>query len=186
MLSKTESILLWSSNLMGFGLGMFGPLYAVFALEVGGDVFELSWVYALYLVIMGIGIIVVGKIADKKRDYARLLVAGYALSAIAAFGYIGVDSMNKLLFVQILAALSVALSTSTWYALYDKFSGDGSSDGYVWGLSSGLWFVFQGIAMVTGGWIVSQYSFDMLFAAMGVVLTISTFYQARILKYTIR
>lgn len=186
MVSKVESILLWSSNLMGFGLGMFGPLYAVFALEVGGDVFEISWVYALYLVFMGIGIIVVGKIADKKRDYARLLIAGYALSAVAAFGYMAVDSMNSLLFVQILVGLSTALSTPTWYALYDKFSGDGDVDGFVWGLSSGLWFVFQGIAMVTGGWIVSQYSFNALFAVMGIVLVVSTLYQARILRYTLQ
>jgi MFS family permease len=186
MVSKVESILLWSSNLMGFGMGMFGPLYAVFAIEVGGDIFEISFVYALYLVFMGIGIIVVGKIADKKRDHARLLVAGYALSAVAAFGYMTVDSIHSLLFVQILVGLSTALSTATWYALYDKFSGDGDTDGYVWGLSSGLICVFQGVAMVLGGWLVFQYSFDVLFAVMGLVLTVSTLYQARILRYALQ
>jgi MFS family permease len=185
MLSKAESILLWSSTMWGFGVGMFGPLYAIFATEVGGNILDVSWVYALYLIFMGLGVIAVGKMADKK-GHEILLVTGYALSAIASFGYLFVNSVGALLFVQLLIGVSTALSQPTWYALYDKYSGDGDRDGYIWGLSTGLWYVFQGLALILGGYLVSLYSFDVLFVVMGIVLSVSTIYQARILRYRVQ
>jgi len=185
MLTHAEKILLWSNNLWGFGVGILGPLYAVFATEVGGDVMELTWVYSLYLVCMGLGVIVVGKLTEKYGNEV-FVVAGYALSAVAAFGYLLVHSMQSLLFIQILMAIANALLIPTWYALYDKFSGDDAHDGYIWGLSSGLYFIFQGIAVTVGGYLVSEYSFDVLFIAMGTVLTISTFVQAKILRYRVQ
>lgn len=169
----------------GFGVGMLGPLYAVFATEVGGNILDLSWVYAIYLVCMGVGVIVVGKIADQ-IGCEMMLVVGYALSALAAFGYLLVDSMGTLLVVQVLIAIATALSQPTWYALYDKHSGDGVHDSFVWGLSTGLWYIFQGIALIIGGYIVAYHSFDILFISMGIVLTISTVYQAKILHYRVQ
>lgn len=185
MLSKAEKILLWSNNLWGFGVGILGPLYAVFATEVGGDILELTWTYSLYLVCMGVGIIFVGKLTEKYGNEI-LLVVGYALSAIAAFGYLLVHSMQSLFFVQILMGIANAFLIPTWYALFDKFSGDGSHDGFVWGLSSGLYFVFQGVAVIIGGYIVSRYSFNVLFIVMGMVLTVSTLVQAKILRYRVQ
>jgi MFS family permease len=181
MLTKTESILLWSSNLWGLGMGMLGPLYAVFALEIGGNVLDITWVYAVYLMFMGVGVIVVGKIADTV-GHEKLLVAGYGLSAVATFGYLLVNSIVGLLIVQILIAIAIALSEPNWFALYDRHSGDGKNDGFVWGLSSGLWYIFNGIAILIGGYIVTIHSFDALFIVMGIVLTLSTLQQARILK----
>lgn len=172
-------------NFWGFGMGMLGPLYAVFALDVGASIMDASWVYALYLACMGVGIIIVGKIGDEK-GHEKILVLGYGLSTVSAFGYILVDSLNSLIVVQVLMGISTALLTPAWYALYDRYSGDGTKDGYVWGLSSGLWYIFQGIAMIIGGWIVTAYSFDMLFICMGIVLTLSTIYQAQILKYRVQ
>ncbi len=186
LITKTESTLLWASNLWGLGLGMFGPLYAVFATEVvGGNILDVSWVYALYLCFMGGGVIVVGRLADKV-GHEKLLVGGYLLSSVASFSYLLVNSMTDLLVVQLLVAVSVALSQPTWYALYDRYSGDGTRDGYVWGLSSGLWYVFQGVAIIIGGYLVSQYSFDMLFIVMGLVQLVSTIYQSTILKSTLQ
>lgn len=181
MLSKTESLLLWSSNLWGLGLGMFGPLYAVFAREVGGDVLELTWVYAAYLFVMGIGVIYVGKFGDKV-GHERLLVFGRVLGTIATFGYLFVGSIASLFIVQIILGIAFAFSEPSWYALYDKHSGDGGNDGYVWGLSAGLWYMAQGTGLVIGGYIVTWYSFDALFVTMGTIVAISTFYQMRILQ----
>lgn len=184
MLGKQESILLWSSNMMGFGAGMLGPLYAVFAQDIGGDILDISWVYALYLVVMGVGMVVMGKVGDR-FGYERLSIAGYALYTVATFSYLLVHSIPALLAVQVLIGLGTAVSQPPWFALYDRYSGEGS-DGYVWGLSTGLWYVCQGVAMVLGGFIVSRYSFDMLFMVMGTVLLVSTLYQAQILRYRVQ
>jgi len=164
---------------------MLGPLYALFAEKVGGDVLEISWVYAVYLVVMGVGVIVVGKFADE-WGHGWLLVTGYGLNAVATFAYLLVSSMAGLLIVQVLVGVATALSEPTWYALYDKHSGDGDHDGLLWGLSSGLWYVARGIAMLIGGYIVAVHSFDALFIVMGTILTLATVSQARILQYRIR
>lgn len=185
MLSKTESILLWSSNLWGLGLGMLGPLYAVFAQEVGGNILELTWVYAVYLVVMGIGVISLGRVGDRV-GHERLLVFGRLLGTVATFGYLFVGSVFTLFIVQILIGLATALSEPSWYALYDRYSGDGDSDGYVWGLSAGLWYMAQGIGLLIGGYIVALFSFDMLFITMGTVVAISTVYQIRIARRTVQ
>jgi MFS family permease len=185
MLSRAEKILLWSSNISGFGVGMLGPLYAVFATEIGGNVFEVAWVYATYLMVMGVGMLIVGKYADT-FGLERILVAGRALNAVAAFSYLLVGSVQALVLVQVLVGIAHALREPTWYALYDKHSGDGSRDGYIWSLTTGLWYISSGIALLTGGYIVATYSFDTLFIVMGIVLTVSTLYQARILQYRVQ
>ena len=101
MLSKAERVMLWSSNIWLFGWGMLGPLYAVFAEQVGGTVLELSWVFAMFLVVTGVGVLVVGKVADRV-GHERLLVGGYALSALATYGYLFVDRAHKEISVWVL------------------------------------------------------------------------------------
>lgn len=180
MLSKPEKILLWGNVLWISGAGMLGPLFAVFAEKIGGNILEISSAYATYLIITGIGIVVVGKLGDKV-GYTHLMIAGYGLNALATFGYLLVDSTAELFFVQILLGIAFALSNPTWSALYDMYSGDDTADGYIWGLSAGTGHVVSGIALVIGGFIISAYSFETLFVVMGSILTVSTIYQAKIL-----
>jgi len=187
MLTKAESILLWSSNLWGLGSGMLGPLYAVYAQDIGGDILGLGWIYACYLAVMGMGVILVGRYADSgKSMHAKLLVAGAILGTAATYGYVFVTSIWGLLFVQVMIGVATALREPSWYALYDHFSGDGSHDGYIWGLSSGLWYLFQGLALLVGAYIASEHSFTALFLVMGTMLLISTLYHARILQYRVQ
>lgn len=167
------------------GWGMFGPLFALFTERIGGDIFDVSWVYAVNLALTGAGIVGMGVLTDR-FGHEWPLVVGYALSAIAAFGYIGVHSITSLFAVQLLMSIATVLSTPTWYALYDRYSGDGLRDGYVWGLFSGMAYIVQGMGLLLGGYIVTAYSWNMLFVVMGSVLTLSTLYQAKILRYRVQ
>jgi len=180
MLSKPEKILLWGNILWISGVGMLGPLFAIFAEKIGGNILEISWAYATYLVVTGIGIIVVGTLGDR-IGHKRLMVAGYGLNALATFGYLAVNSTVELFVVQALLGVAFALSNPTWSALYDLYSGDDTEDGYIWGLSAGTGHIVSGVALVIGGFIINAYSFDALFIIMGSILTISTIYQAKIL-----
>jgi MFS family permease len=185
MLSKAESILLWSNAVWMLGWGMLGPLYAIFAKEIGGSVMELTWVYAIFMIVTGIGTLIVGRYADHV-GLERLLVVGFGLTSLATYGYLAVDSILGLLAVQVLWGIATAISEPAWYALYDKHSGDGRRDGFVWSLSSGYSYVLRGVGMLLGGYLVAVYSFDTLFIVMGTVLALSTLYQARILRYRVQ
>ena len=53
-LTATTRILLISSSLWYFGEGLFGPLFAVFAEKIGGDLLDITSAWALYLISTGI------------------------------------------------------------------------------------------------------------------------------------
>ena len=64
---------------------MLGPLFAVFAEGEGGDIFDIDWAWATYLIITGAFYILVGKLINNKPYKARVMVLGYALNALFTF-----------------------------------------------------------------------------------------------------
>lgn len=180
MLNKKESILLNSTYLWYFAAGMLGPLFAVFAQKIGGDILELSWAWATYLIVSGFLIIVIGKMSDSFMTKEKLMIIGYALNTIFTFGYLFVSSPAHLFIVEAGLGLAAALAWPTWDALYAKYENKKNS-GYTWGLAAGGEFLMAGIAMIIGGLIVAHYSFTVLFVIMGSIQLVATIYQAQIL-----
>jgi len=186
MLNKQEKILLVGANLWVLGDGMLGPLFAVFSERIGGNIIDITWAWAVYLGVTGIGIILVGKWSDHiGKEW--LLLGGYALTALFTFGYLLVREPIDLLIVQIGLGIALAFSQPTWYALYGRYShNQDEADGYSWGIATGLSYVIAGGALLIGGFIVSNYSFKVLFITMGCVQILATLYQAKILKYRMK
>lgn len=180
-MNERIKILLYGGNLWALGAGMLGPLFAVFAEKIGGDILEISWAWATYLIVTGILVIFVGKISDKKANKEKLMIVGYGLNAFFTFGYLIVSSPIHLFLVQIGLGIASALSMPTWESLYAKYE-DKKHEGYEWGLAGGEGYIITGIAMVIGGLIVNYFSFTFLFLTMGTIQIIATLYQAKILK----
>ena len=182
---QKERLLLWGSNLWSLGEGMLGPLFAVFAQRVGGNILDITWAWAIYLGMTGFLTIVSGRVSDRIWEWCgreRLLVAGYALNALCTFGYLLVDRPMHLFLVQAGLGVALALSNPTWSALYARYSPGEKQAGYTWGLVAGGQNLILAMAIVLGGYIVSTYSFDALFIAMGTVQVIATLYLLRILR----
>ena len=119
-LSKVTKILLLGANIWYFGEGMLGPLFAIFAERVGGDILDITWAWATYLVMTGVTYIVVGKLINGKPYKAKVMVFGYALNALFTFGYLFVSSPWHLFFVQAGLGIAEAIGTPAWDALYAK------------------------------------------------------------------
>lgn len=175
-----ERILLNGSNLWYLGEGMLGPLFAVFAERVGGDILDIAWAWATYLIVTGVLTIVFGKLSDHSLHKDKLMVAGYALNALCTFSYLLVDTPMQLLIVQLGLGVASAMATPTWNALYAKRMSR-KKDGFLWGLADGQAQIITGFSMIAGGIIVSYGSFTHLFIIMGCVQVAATAYQARIL-----
>lgn len=173
--------LLYGSNLWYLGEGMLGPLFAVYVKEIGGDILEITWAWATYLIVTGVLQIVFGKISDGKYSKETMMIAGYALNAIFTFGYLVVSSPFGLFIVQAGLGVALALANPTWNALYAKHE-DKSKGGLEWGMANGEAQLVTGVAIIIGGFIVTFFSFKTLFIVMGIVQVIATVYQARILK----
>lgn len=180
-LSRTTKILLTGANIWYFGEGMLGPLFAVFAEKVGGDILDITWAWATYLVITGICYILVGKLINGKPYKEKIMVAGYSLNALFTFGYLFVSDSWHLFIVQAGLGIAEAIGTPAWDALYAKNAGD-DHDTYAWGLSSGQSQIVTGAAILVGGLITHYGSFNILFIMMGTIQSIAAIVQAQILR----
>jgi MFS family permease len=177
--SRGVRSLLIGGNIWYLGEGLLGPLFAVFAQRVGGDILEITWAWSVYLIVSGVLTVLVGKFADKYSKEGIMLF-GYALNALMTFAYILVGTPFELFLVQVGLGVASALATPTWDALYDEYSGDGSKDGALWGMADGLPKIVMGVAVVIGGFIVTASSFTVLFITMGVIQVVATIVQTNI------
>jgi len=159
---------------------MLGPLFAIFGERIGGSVLDISAAWAIYLIIIGVLVILVGKWSDKIGK-ERLMIAGYVLNTLFTFGYLLVSSPARLFVVQAGLGVASALAIPTWLSLYAKYE-DRKSDGFTWGLGAGVDRIVMGIALVIGGLIVTYFSFTFLFVLMGSVQVVATLYILQILK----
>lgn len=181
MLNKKVKILLISDYLMVFGPGMLGPLFAIFAEQIGGDILDISWVWATYLIVMGVMIMLVGRISDHRISKEKLVVAGFALSALFTFGYLLISKPAHLFIVQIALGIAGALSFPTWDALFARYENRREA-GYNWGLVDGGEQLIPGLAILIGGFTVHYFGFKTLFIIMGITQILATISQIRILK----
>ncbi len=180
-MNKWIKYLLLGSFIWYIGDGLLGPLYAVFAQRIGGDILDLTGAYATYLIVIGVLSILIGTMSDRYPK-KHFMVAGYGLNAIATFGYLLVDSPFRLFLIQGVLGVAVALSTPTWDSLFTLHI-DKKIAGMEWGLSDGVPCILLGIATVVGGLIITYFSFTVLFVLMGTIATISTIVQAQILFF---
>lgn len=179
-LSKTTRILLMGANIWYFGEGMLGPLFSVFAEKVGGDILDITWAWATYLIMTGLMYILVGKLINGKPYKEKVLVAGYGLNALLTFGYLFVSNPLQLFFVQAGLGIAEAIGTPAWDALYAR-NVHAEHDTYAWGMASGQSQIVTGLAIVGGGMIAHYFSFNALFITMGCIQVFATIVQAQIL-----
>jgi MFS family permease len=173
-------ILLYGSNIWSFADGMFAPFLAVFTQRIGGSILDISWAWAIYLIVTGVCVILIGRYSDR-HSKEKIMISGYALTALFTFGYLLVHTPIQLFIIQGGLGIALALCNPTWYALYGKYSSPESA-GMTWGLADGEGKILVGIAIIMGGFIVKTFSFETLFIIMGSIQVIATLYLMRILR----
>lgn len=167
-LSKKAKILLYSGNICNLGEGMLGPLFAVYAEKIGGNVLDISWAWAAYLMVSGLLVMAVGKISDKKARKKKLLFAGTLINTLFTLGYLFVRTPMDLVLVSAGLGLGNALTAPTWTALFSKYENQ-ESRGESWGTAIGQAELISGVAVVMGGIIVGKFSFETLFIIMATL-----------------
>ncbi len=178
--TKAQRILLYASALWFFGEGLFGPLFAVFAEKIGGDILDITWAWSLYLIASGLLYILFGKILNKSKYKTEAMIFGYFINTIFTFCYIFVHNSTQLFILQIGFALAESISTPIWDSIFAKNMED-PEDSFFWGVAGGQSHLVSGIAIAIGGLITYYISFNALFIIMGVIQAAATLMQARLL-----
>jgi hypothetical protein len=179
-LNKTTKILLISSSLWYFAEGLFGPLFAIYAEKIGGDLLDITWAWAAYLMATGIFYVLVGKFINNSNYKKQVMIFGYGLNALLTFGYVFVHNTHQLFMIQIGLGIAEALSAPIWDSLFANNLED-KSNTFHWSIANGHPHFVSGIAIAIGGIIANFISFEALFITMGVIQTIATIIQAKII-----
>ncbi|MBT3324442.1 MFS transporter [archaeon] len=167
-MNRNIKILLVASSFFMLAGGLFGPIYAIFVEEIGGDLLTAGAAYSIFAITAGVIIYFISKWEDKIKYKKELLIGSYALSCIGFLGYLFIQSPIHLFLVQIVFGIGDAIGTPLFDGLYSKNIDEGK-DVSEWGAWESLNYIFQGIAALVGGYIALKYGFRPLFVIMLVL-----------------
>jgi len=185
---KILKILITSSIFYNFTAGMLGPIYALFALRIGGDILVASSAIAIYAAVVGILILIFGRFEDR-LDKKKVFIAGRAINVVGIAGYMFVSSPFDLFIVQGILGIAIAMMNPTFEALYSRGLRKGH-EAFEWSVWEGTINIMIAIAAVTGGLVASLFGFQTLFAFMTVTAALgfvaATFLMRKNIWYEMR
>jgi len=173
--NRALRILLWTNALILMAGAMFGPIYALFVDEIGGDLLDASIAWGVFAVAAGITTFISGHFSDKVKESELLVVAGYAVMGVGFFGYLLVDSIAMLFAVEAVIGIGEATYSPPFDAVYSKHL-DGHRSGKQWGAWESMYYFVATGGAVAGGWLATRFGFDTLFMIMGLLCFISALY----------
>ena len=94
---------------MALAGGLFGPFYAVYVEDIGGDILIAGEAFAIFSISSGILIYFISKWGDHVKHTEKLLVFSRALTALGFLGYVFVSDIRGLFIVQIILGAAVAI-----------------------------------------------------------------------------
>lgn len=160
-------------SFFGIAIGMFGPIYAIYVQRIGGGVLEAGAAWAIFMIISGVGIYLMGHIQDKIKNDKPAIIIGNALTSLAYLGYFFVSNVIQLYLVQILLGLSTVIKTPAYDSFYTKYLEKGRFASQ-WAAWESLWYITAGIAALIGAFLVKIFDFKILFLVMFAISFIGT------------
>ncbi len=167
-------VLLLSDTWATLGLGMIGPIYAIFVEGIGGDILDASWAYFAFLISSGIVMYLISHWEDRVKHKERLVTIGYCLAAFGALSYYFVDSQLTLVLTQIILGLSEAILVPAYDALYSKYLSQ-TNAASEWGNWESMRYIVTAASVLTGGYLVYNFGFKILFLVMFGISLLSVF-----------
>jgi len=175
-------ILLYSNYLNIFGYSLFGPLYSIFVLEVGGSAFHAGASWGLYMLIAGLLMFYFSKIADQsKTSRKNMIIAAYFILAFGALAFTLIKNPIHIYLVQIINAIGVGLLDPAWKAMYAGME-DKGEEAQEWAWFDGGDKIIIAIAAFLGGIFVTYFSFKYLFVFVFLIQLIAALISIKILR----
>ncbi len=166
-------ILLTTDGLFLLAAAMLGPIYAVFVEKIGGDILTAGTSFAVFSLVMGVLILIMGKIEDIILKETELWIcAGYFIIAISFFSYLFVKAPWHLFIVQIFLGIGEAIETPAFSALYSKYL-DHKRPAFQWGAWDAMRNFATAGGAVFGAILATIFGFNILFILMGIFALIS-------------
>ena len=168
-MNRVLRILLGAEGFSILAAGMFGPIYAIFVENIGGDILEAGGAYALFCLAAGILMFLMGRWEDRVKHKEKLVIIGYLLGSVGILGYIFISSPLHLFIVQIILGLSEAIGSPAYDSMYSR-NLDKGKYASEWGVYESMDYIVTGIAAVFGALIAATFGFQYLFIIMFLLI----------------
>ena len=165
-------IILVTNSLILLAGTLLGPIYAIFVEEIGGDILTVGYSFAVFSIVAGVVVLLIGKLEDRLKKKGPIIVIGYLVMALGFYGYLFVKNPIHLFVVQGIIGLGEALYIPALIATYDKLVEEKNA-AFQWGAWEGIYYIIAGVAAFLGAWIVNDFGFTPLFILMGSLCVIS-------------
>jgi len=160
--------LLISESLYEFAAGLFGPIYAIFVEKIGGDILTAGWAWAIFSIVTGITLYLMGRFEDRLRKDEWVVVIGFSLASLGILGYLFVSKPWHLFVVQAFLGFGWAFGTPALDATYSKNLEKKKMDSQ-WGVWEASIHIVDGISAFVGGAITFVFGFKALFLIMFLI-----------------
>jgi len=177
--NKAIKILLITNGFILIAGAMIGPIYALFVEKIGGDLLDASYAFAVFALAGGITTLISGKYSDKLKENELILVIGYGIVGVGSLSYMLVNSIWSLLLVQVIIGLGEAIYAPAFDAVYSKHLDD-HHHGREWGAWEATNYFTAAFGAIAGGILVTLFSFNAMFAIMGLLCFVNAIYILRL------
>jgi MFS family permease len=164
-MNKIIEFLVVSSFFYNFASGLLGPIYAIFVEQIGGDILTAGSAFAIYTIICGVLILLLGKWENRAKHKEKILVLSRVFTLIGFTGYLFVTNPIQLFLVQITLGAALAFGTPAFDTIYSK-NLDKNKEAFEWGAWEGMYQIALGLSAIAGAIIVEFFGFRTLFVIM--------------------
>ncbi|VVB75408.1 Multidrug resistance protein MdtG [uncultured archaeon] len=160
-MNKIIDLLIISSFFYGLAAGLLGPIYAIYVQQIGGDILTAGYSYALFTIICGVFILLLGIWENRAKHEEKIIFASRLLAVIGFIGYLFVSTPTDLFLVQIILGISMALIVPAFDSFYSKHL-DKHCETEEWGAWEGFYQISLGISAAAGAIIADFFGFKTL------------------------
>lgn len=174
-------VLLYSDGFANLALGMIGPIYAIFVVEIGGDILDASWAYFTYMFTSGFVMYLISRWEDRFKHKEKLVILGYILTNLGCLMYLFVYNQETLLVTQVILGLSMAILSPVFDSVYSHYVIP-ESEASNWGVWEAMNYIVAAIAAIIGGYVADYFGFKALFIVMFIISLVSTYKSLSLLR----
>lgn len=172
--NKIIRTLIFSDFFVFSGIGLMGPIFAVFITNQinGGSLQVAGFASAIYLICKSLLPIPIARVIDMhrgERDDFKVMVFGTAVMAMIPFAYLAVHEPWQLYLVQGIYGIGAALGFTGWQAIFTRHV-DQQDIALEWSMYYTMVDLGGAAAAGIGGAVAQTFGFQFLFIATGIIL----------------
>lgn len=167
-MNRSLKFLLISNAVFVFAGSLFVPLYAIFVVELGGGIELAGSLVALEFTVAWLASLAIVRLRDRQGLSIMLLKVSFFMRSLVWLILGFWPSIYTLIVVQIIHGMTQAIGSPAFNSLVSEHL-DNKQHIREWGTWELIKSPITATASIFGGFIASQFGFELLFVIMGLI-----------------